>query len=298
MSTVIADASRSGWGLRGRLLLSFIAISSFAVIAAIVGTYAFHTIGKAVDEITDRTIPPAIISLELAQRTERILAVGPTLLGVSSVNELAGESAALDQEFKEAEKLVVQLSNTDLAETELKEIQTAFAQVNANFTALKAVTQKRIASVDRKDEVVRDIFSAYNQFRAILTPSFEDLQRNVSLLRNTLDPAGSSTKERLAAFESLNSALRDLAPLEQIQQEAAKSFEALLRAAGAGTRESLDAIRNQVTRSIEQIDRLASSLAPSVSAPLIAPLRKLHDDAMGDAGIIGARQVELESMQE
>ena len=82
MSTVIADASRSGWGLRGRLLLSFIAISSFAVIAAIVGSYAFHTIGKAVDEITNRTIPPAIISLELAQRTERILAVGSTLLGV------------------------------------------------------------------------------------------------------------------------------------------------------------------------------------------------------------------------
>ena len=298
MSTVIADASRSGWGLRGRLLLSFIAISSFAVIAAIVGTYAFHTIGKAVDEITDRTIPPAIISLELAQRTERILAVGPTLLGVSSVNELAGESAALDQEFKEAEKLVVQLSNTDLAETELKEIQTAFAQVNANFTALKAVTQKRIASVDRKDEVVRDIFSAYNQFRAILTPRFEDLQRNVSLLRKTLDPAGSSTEERLAAFESLNSALRDLAPLEQIQQEAAKSFEALLRAAGASTPASLDTIRNQVTQSLGQIDNLVSGLAPDALSALTGSLSRLRSDAIGDGGIMSARLVELETIGE
>ena len=298
MSTVIADASRSGWGLRGRLLLSFIAISSFAVIAAIVGTYAFHTIGKAVDEITDRTIPPAIISLELAQRTERILAVGPTLLGVSSVNELAGESAALDQEFKEAEKLVVQLSNTDVAETELKEIQTAFAQVNANFTALKAVTQKRIASVDRKDEVVRDIFSAYNQFRAILTPRFEDLQRNVSLLRKTLDPAGSSTEERLAAFESLNSALRDLAPLEQIQQEAAKSFEALLRAAGASTPASLDTIRNQVTQSLGQIDNLVSGLAPDALSALTGSLSRLRSDAIGDGGIMSARLVELETIDE
>jgi signal transduction histidine kinase/DNA-binding response OmpR family regulator/flagellar biosynthesis chaperone FliJ len=280
------------------LLLSFIAISSFAVIAAIVGTYAFHTIGKAVDEITDRTIPPAIISLELAQRTERILAVGPTLLGVSSVNELAGESAALDQEFKEAEKLVVQLSNTDLAETELKEIQTAFAQVNANFTALKAVTQKRIASVDRKDEVVRDIFSAYNQFRAILTPRFEDLQRNVSLLRKTLDPAGSSTEERLAAFESLNSALRDLAPLEQIQQEAAKSFEALLRAAGASTPASLDTIRNQVTQSLGQIDNLVSGLAPDALSALTGSLRRLRSDAIGDGGIMSARLVELETIGE
>src|SRR5262249_8896572 len=162
-----ADATRPGYGLRGRLLLSFIAISSFAAIAAIVGTYALYTIGKALHEMTDRSIPPAILSLELAQRTERILAVGPTLLGVSSANELAGESSALDQEFKEGAQLVLELSNTGLAETELTEIQTAFAQVTANFTALKAVTQKRIASADRKVKLLREIFEAYNQFRDI-----------------------------------------------------------------------------------------------------------------------------------
>src|SRR5262249_29873893 len=51
-----ADATRPGYGLRGRLLLSFIAISSFAAIAAIVGTYALYTIGKALHEMTDRSI--------------------------------------------------------------------------------------------------------------------------------------------------------------------------------------------------------------------------------------------------
>src|SRR5499426_4853356 len=158
------DATRRGYGLRGRLLLSFIGISSFAAIAAIVGTYALYTTGKALHEMTDRSVPPAIVSLELAQRTERILAVGPTLLGVSSANELAGESFALDREFEEAAQLVSELSNTRLAETELTEIQTAFAQVAANFTALKAVTQKRIASADRKVKLVREIFDAYNQF--------------------------------------------------------------------------------------------------------------------------------------
>src|SRR5215831_7660791 len=200
------DATRPGYGLRGRLLLSFIAISSFAAIAAIVGTYALYTIGKALNEMTDRSIPPAIVSLELAQRTERILAVGPTLLGVSSANELAGESSALDQEFKEAAQLVSELSNTGLSETELTEIQTAFAQVTANFAALKAVTQKRIASADRKVKLVREIFDAYNQFRLIWTPRFEDLQRQILLLRNTLDTARSSTEERLAALDRLNSA--------------------------------------------------------------------------------------------
>src|SRR5262249_3256493 len=190
------------------------------------------------------------------------------------------------------------LSNTGLAETELTEIQTAFAQVRANFTALKAVTQKRIASVDRKAELVRDIFAAYNQFRAILAPKFEDLQRHISLLGNTLDPARSSTEERLAAFDRLNSALRDLMPLERIQQEAATSFEALLRAANASTPASLDTIRNQVTQSLAHIDNLAPDLDPGVSLALTGPLSRLRSDAMGDGGIIGARLVELETADE
>jgi hypothetical protein len=291
-----ADATRPGYGLRGRLLLSFIAISSFAAIAAIVGTYALYTIGKALHEMTDRSIPPAILSLELAQRTERILAVGPKLLGVSSANELAGESTALDQEFKEAAQLVLELSNTGLAETELNEIQTAFARVTANFTALRAVTQKRIASADRKVKLLREIFEAYNQFRVIWTARFEDLQRQILLLRNTLDTAQSSTEERLAALDRLNSAL--LMPLEQIQQEAARSFEALLRAANANTPASLKISRDQVTQSVGHIDNILSGLDPDVSLALIGPLNQLRSDAMGDAGIIGARLIELETAEE
>src|SRR5262249_30318032 len=126
----------------------------------------------------------------------------------------------------------------------------------------------------------------------------EDLQRNVSLLRITLDPAGSSTKERLAAFESLNSALRDLALLEQIQQEAAKSLEPLLRAANASPPASLDTIRNQVTQSLGHIDNLVSGLAPDALSALTGSLSRLRSDAIGDGGIMSARLVELESIDE
>src|SRR5499433_1908020 len=292
------DATRPGYGLRVRLLLSFIAISSFAAIAAIVGTYALYTIGEALHEMTNRSIAPAIVSLQLAQRTERILAVGPTLLGVSSANELAGESYAVDQEFKEAAQLVLELSNTGLAETELTEIQTAFAQVIANFTALKAVTQKRIASADRKVKLLREIFDAYNQFRVIWTPRFEDLQRQKLLLRNTLDTARSSTEERQAAFDCLNSALRDLVPLEQIQQDVARSFEVLLRAANANTPASLKIYRDQVTQSVGHMDNILSGLDPDFSLALIGPLNQLRSNATGDAGIIAARLIELETAEE
>ena len=59
--------SRTGHGLRERLLLAFIAISCFAVIAAVVGNYAFYAIGKALHQVTEESVPPAIATLELAQ---------------------------------------------------------------------------------------------------------------------------------------------------------------------------------------------------------------------------------------
>src|SRR6516165_3317264 len=161
---------------------------------------------------------------------------------------------------------------------------------------LKAVTQKRIASADRKVELLREIFDAYNQFRVIWTARFEDLQRQISLLRNTLDTAQSSTEERLAALDRLNSAL--LMPLEQIQQEAARLFEALQRAANANTPASLKIIRDQVTQSVGHIDNILSGLDPDVSLALSGPLNQLRSDAMGDAGIIGARLIELETAEE
>jgi hypothetical protein len=40
-----------GFGLRQRLLLSFIAISGFAVVAAVVGNYAFYAIGEALQPL-------------------------------------------------------------------------------------------------------------------------------------------------------------------------------------------------------------------------------------------------------
>src|SRR5712691_10391711 len=95
-----------GYGLRERLLLSFIAISGFAVVAAGVGSYAFYAIGEALHQVTERSVPPAIATLELAQRTERIVAAGPALLGVTTTEEFRTVSSALDQAVSQAERLL------------------------------------------------------------------------------------------------------------------------------------------------------------------------------------------------
>ena len=283
------------FGLRQRLLLSFIAISGFAVIAAVVGNYAFYAIGGALRQVTAVTVPPAIASLEFAQRIERIVAAGPALLAATNNAELARASTAVDQQVKEAAQLLNDLPDQALTVDKLIEIRAVFNQVAVNLSALKSAAQRRIDATDRKAMLVRDTSDAYNQFRTFLTPKFEELKAQIAALQNSLDLSRNSTEERLAT-DQLNAANCDLAPLEQIQHEAAIAFESLVHGANAST--GLDTIQTQVERSVRRIDNLVSGLDPGISHDLIVPLSRLRAGAIGNSSIMAARQVELETAAE
>src|SRR6516165_5776386 len=284
------------FGLRQRLLLSFIAISGFAVVAAVVGNYAFYAIGEALRQVTAITVPPAIASLEFAQRIERIVAAGPALLAATNNAELAGASRAVEQQVKDAAQLLNDLPDQAVTVDKLIEIRAVFNQVAVNLSALKSAAQRRIDATDRKAMLVRDTSDAYNQFRTFLTPKIEELKGQIAALQNSIRFLARGSTEERRATDRLNAATSNLAPLEQIQQEAAIAFESLVHAANAST--GLNTIQTQVERSVRRIDNLVSGLDPDISHDLIAPLSRLRAGAIGSSSIMAARQVELETAAE
>jgi adenylate cyclase len=283
--------------LRERLLFAFIAISGFAVVAAVVANYAFYAIGKALHQVTVESVPPAIATLELGQSSTRIVAAGPALLAVTSEEEFKTESANLDRELKTAGTLLAKLPRQGLSLANLIQIQIIFRNVTANLESLKSAAQRRISAADRKAALVSETFDAYNSFRTIWTPKFNELKAQIASLQRALDAAGNSPENQTAAVARLNAAIRDLAPLEQIQQEAANVFEALVRAASAEPA-VLETIRKNAEGSVRHIDDLVSGLDPDLSFELIVPISKLRTNAVGQSGVIAARQAELKAIQE
>ena len=257
-----SKSAKIGHGLRERLLLSFIVISSFAVAAAAVGNYAFYAIGEALHQVTVGSVPPAIAALELAQSTGRIVAAGPALLAVTNADEFKAESSLLDEELKTAGASLADLPSQGLTTEKLNQIRIIIRVVTTNLESLKAAVQNRISAADRKAALVGDTFDAYNKFRAIWTPKFSELKAQILSLQRVLDAANSSPNDRLAAVGRLNTAIRDLAPLEQMQQEAANVFESLVRAASATTPALLESIQSDANQSVRHIDDLVSGLDP------------------------------------
>jgi signal transduction histidine kinase/CheY-like chemotaxis protein len=290
--------SKTGHGLRERLLLSFVAISSFAVIAAMVGNYAFYAIGEALHQVTEESVPPAIATLELAQSSVRIVAAGPALLAVTSSEEFKTESAALERELKTAGALLDKLPSRGLTADKLIQFRIIFRVVTANLESLKSAVQSRISAADRKATLVRETFEAYNNFRTIWTPKFTELRAQIASLQRVLDVAGSSPEARMAAVGRLNAAIRDLAPLEQMQREAANVFAALVRTASATAPAVLETTRKNAEQAVRRIDDLVSGLDPDLSFELIIPISRLRANAIGPSSVMVVRQVELQAIQD
>ena len=87
-------------GVRGRLLLAFLGISAFALIAAAAGMISFFEVGEVMNRITQRKVPSALASQDLSRQSERIVAAAPKLLTVTTLeehmevsNEIAGAVA-------------------------------------------------------------------------------------------------------------------------------------------------------------------------------------------------------------
>ncbi len=79
---------RNRLGVRGRLLMAFFGISAFAVLAAAAAMHSFLGVGKALDKITQQRVPSALSSLEISRQAERIVAVAPALLTVSTPTQI------------------------------------------------------------------------------------------------------------------------------------------------------------------------------------------------------------------
>ena len=286
------------FGLRARLLLSFIGISGFAIIAAIFANYAFFAIGQALQDVTERTVPPAIATLELAQRTEHIAAAGPALLAATSRNEVESITVALSRDLLQAGLIISRLPSQGTANAEVDGLQALVAQLEKNLGSVQSTVERRIAATNDKTALIDDTFDAYSKFRAIWTPQFQDLRARIAELQEGLKGARAQATDTASAVDRLNTAINDLTPLEQIQTQAAVAFELLVRAASAPDAAASGSIRQEASQTLQRIDSLFSDIDPDVSLALITPLSRLRRNLIGTSSIIALRQTELDNIEE
>jgi signal transduction histidine kinase/DNA-binding response OmpR family regulator len=286
------------FGLRGRLLLAFAGISSFAVLAAAAGLFAFSRVGGALDEIATRKVPTVVVALELSERSKRTAAAGPALLNMTDIGSVTSEVATATSEIDGMHDLLAQLRPAGTDTAALAELALTVQRLSENLKALHNAVVRKIGATDRKAELLRDTFVAYREFSVIWTPPFVELQRQVIELQRSVTSPSVSTQDRLAIIEKLDKAMVAVLPLDKIQRVSAQEFEYLVRGASVEDPRELAALQMQAVESVRALDAQVLGIDAEISTKLLPAIKRLRDNATGPNGLFAAQETALNATAE
>jgi signal transduction histidine kinase/CheY-like chemotaxis protein len=284
-----------GIGLKGRLQLAFAAITLLVVIAAGVGFYVFFAVGKSLDQITRKALPPVLAAGELSVKAEYIVAAGPALLAANNADEIGRLSGSVLGELGNATQILNQLRQVDIDRTVLDEIGEILSYLNNNLALLRQTTLEKVAAEAKRKALIDEAYSTNREFDRVWEPRFADLRSKVMALQRIITSPSETDENRRRELNNLNQAMLALLPLEQIRRDFSLAFELIQRASTAGNVRELAEFQNQAQRAIRSIDGLVSDIDPDLSTDLFRPIARIHADIGGDASIFSLRQTEIDT---
>jgi PAS domain S-box-containing protein len=279
-------------GVRGRLLLAFLGISAFAVLAAVAGMHSFLKVGEALDEITRSRVPSAVAPLQLAAQAERIVAAAPALLAADSKAEREEVSTRIESEVARLNELAGALASSAVQPGALQDLATLVDGLRGNLEALGGLVSARLDLAERKDDQLRQLGKTHLAVERLLGPASKLLDSRRALLEQAVtanDPSSMSAARTVRVARELTRFL----PQQRAHAEALAINDGLLRAASADKESDLDVMIFPLRRSLEALRRLAGSFDPPIGPPLRLLAEQFALLVDGPDSILAIRQAEF-----
>jgi signal transduction histidine kinase len=280
-------------GVRGRLLLAFLGISAFALIAALAAMYSFSTVGGVLGRITAERVPAALDSLELSRQAERIVAAAPKLLAVSTPDEQAAVSGEIADEVARLHQLQQGLEGR-VDQASLAALQGDIAQMAANLRGLDAAIAERLALAQEREATMRRVLNTARTARRVSEPGQALIESKLAEWRRAADDPGAEAP--IGAAE-LTETLGSMLPQQRAELVVANLAEATLRIATAEDPAQLAVLATPVKRSLQQLEEHIAGFPPKLRARAQEQFTTFEDGLLGERGLIAVRGLELAALE-
>ncbi|MDC3237489.1 hypothetical protein OAT93_02010, partial [bacterium] len=265
-------------GVRGRLLLAFLGISMFSLIAAASGLYSLSQVGSALTKITAQRVPQALAWLELSRRVESVVRAAPALLVVKSdsarievSNEITSQIVALEP-FQHYSKNF---------ETEEEKESTAavlrlVAAMTDNLERLDELVKERLSIVALGEKRIRDLTRANSIAKRMLSPGERILDAQMADW-NRIQETSEVNQLSNEKSELINS-IMSLIPQQRAALLVDSIHNDLLKITGADSAERIDVLIFPLKKSLEElyeVSLIVSKRAKRRLAKQIAILEEL-----------------------
>ena len=281
-------------GVRRRLLIAFFGISGFAVLAAAAAAYSFWSVGSVLDRITQQRVPSALGALEVSRQAERIVAIAPALLSVTTNAEREELANSIAAQVNRLEDLVAELQQDDSGVSNPEEIEPVVLRLGENLTALDFLVAQRLAAGDRKRSILNDLGRTYKSTQRALSPGIMVMDAKFSQLSKEVDISDLDNDERNAILDRLTDLVSTSLPLQKAQFEAAAINDMLERAASADSRVEIGALAFPLLRSQRNFERLVKQMSGPVRDRLLPRSEEFGTFIAGADSVSEARGKELD----
>ena len=262
--------------VRGRLLLAFFAIASFAVLAAAAALYSFLQVGGALNLITEERVPSALASQELSRQAERIVAVAPALLAVVTDEQHARASAEIAAEVARLDDLLAEVRRRSVDAPMMDSILGNVQRMEANLAALDALVANRLAAGARKRELLRQLADVEVASQRLLGPGILALEADALELRRVASQPNLSADARAEMIERMVASIAEAPQLQRARAEASAINQALVQAASASSSAELQVLTFPLHRSLGTLESVARELDEGLGSRVMDRAREFR----------------------
>jgi methyl-accepting chemotaxis protein len=292
--TATAAASTAGTariGVRGRLLLAISAIVVLGMAASGFAVVSFLQLGATVHVITTERLPPITAALQLAQATERVVALGPALAGAADGAELSTRKGQLDEQSAKVSELLARIMEMGVDENQFAAVNKEIIELTADLGSLEQSVAQRLGMLGHMKSVVESVIKAdaeVQKFVGLL------LNVNKSEFESALSAMGSGdAKARKDAAEKIEEIQRAAEPLKSIQDEMRNIVSAIVEGSVIADPQRIDILSMRVGLPLHTVKEQAKSLDERQSSYLLQQIAAIEAASAKDTGIFGLRQREL-----
>ena len=287
------EITSKSMGVRGRLLLAFLGISMFSLVAVASGLYSLSQVGGALKKITERRVPEAISWLELSRRVESVVRVAPALLVVKTDRARIKVSDEIDSQISQLKPfLKTGRSSETIAEKEATDdVMNLFGDMAVNLASLNVLVKKRLSIVALEKKRIRDLSRAVSIAQRMLSPGERILGAQMAdWIRHQKEAEENQLPTEIL---DLTESIIGLIP----QQRAALLVDSiqnkLLKITDADSPERIDVLIFPLKKSLKELYEVSLVVSKRAKRRLAKQVAELEDLTEGPKSLSQVRKGEL-----
>jgi adenylate cyclase len=289
-----SNTTRGRWyfGVRARLLLAFLGVSAFAVLAASAGIYAFRQVGDRL-ELIDTRVPQAVSSMEISRAADRLIASAHALLAATTTKE---RDEVSNRMRPEVDRLIIGLTDVGRRAGSTGEaavaIQLLVASLRSNLAEIENLVGQRLEVRERLAGQLQAMFQTNQEAQRLFAPWLQVMDMQITRALNEV---------RKREGESGAQAGRDLVLVTVLDRAAQASqrglsaiIDQLVQTATVGQKQRIPVVEFQLRRSLDDLEAKAKDLDPKLRVLFLELTGQIRTLAFGPNAILAVRGRELD----